>query len=74
MVSVQAKLFTYGVDGVEGERTVLQREDVPLAVMGRPRLCADIHGRPRIFIGKGCDETFLLLWLLVVSLVNFDEY
>jgi hypothetical protein len=58
LVSVQARLSTYGADGVDEDRIVLQRDGAPLAVMERQRLCAAIHGRLRVFIGKGYAEVF----------------
>ena len=50
MANVLAKLFTYGVDGVEGEPTTFLRNVVQLVGTVKQQLLKCRHGEPEIFV------------------------
>lgn len=52
MVNAPGRLFTYGVEDAEKERTMFQRGDVQHVVMEKQQLSIGILGELEIFVGR----------------------
>ena len=52
MANAPGRLFTYGVEDAERERTMFQRGDVQHAVMEKHQPLIDPHGELEIFVGR----------------------
>lgn len=61
LVNALGRLFTYGVEDVEKERTMFQRGDVQHAVMEKHQPLIGPHGELEIFVGREPVKFYSLL-------------
>jgi len=61
LVNALGRLFTYGVEDAEKERTMFQRGDVQHAVTGKHQPLIGPHGELEIFVGREPVKLYSLL-------------